>query len=260
MNSKLLEEGFKRIWEEDRGSQVNFLTTIATRVRGMKPDILFDNCVFIPNNEYMIKFFGKEIRDADFDCYYSGKCKWNNYLIFPIYDIVDNIVGLAGFQPVNKARNRDGDYEAEAYRVSSSRVLDKRYHMFTLKGILKKGIKDGYIVLTDGNFDTISLVENGINACALLSSYLSEEQIAILKLIDKVYLAVDNDSAGLKLARWFKQAIPSGRLIKFNKFKDIDDLLKSEYRDTFLAEFHENLQCEIPMDIVIRKENRHHLG
>lgn len=260
MDSKILAKGFDKIWQEDKESQINFLTTIASLVRDMKPDILFNNCIFIPNNEYMVKFFGKEIMDADYDCYYDGRCKWNNFLLFPIYDILDNIVGLSGFNPINKLKNREGDYEPESYKISSSQVLNKKYYMFSLKGILKKAVHDGYIVLTDGNFDTISLISNGINACALLSSYLSDEQISILKMIGKVYLAVDNDSAGNSLAYWFKRYLPNGRLIKFNQFKDIDDLLKSEYRDEFLAEFNKNLNCPVQMDVIFRKKNIVYLG
>lgn len=255
MFSRIMEEGFRKVWGEDRESQVNFLTTIAKDVRNMDVNILINaGGIFIPNNEYMIHFFGAKILEPRYDCYSNfGNCHWNNNIIFPVRDILDRIVAISGFNPINKLMSQqEKDVTINAYRTSNKDVFDKGLHLFANKGILKKAMEDGYIIITDGVFDMLSLGAEGFNTAALLGSSLSEEHITYLKFIDKVYLAEDNDKAGSQLGRYMKKRLPNFARIKFTNFKDVDDILKSEHRKQFLEELKEGMSSPIITDIHIK--------
>lgn len=254
MFNKIMEEGFKRVWEEDRESQINFLKTIAKDVRNMNVDILVNaGCIFIPNNEYMVHFFGPKVLDVNYDCYNSyGNCNWNNNIIFPVRDILDRIVAISGFNPINKLMSeQEKDVTINAYRTSNSNVFDKGLHLFANKGVLKKAMEEGYIIITDGVFDMLVLADAGYNSAALLGSSLTEEHITYLKFIERVYLAEDNDKAGSQLGNYMKRRLRNFARIKFNKFKDVDDILKSEYRDEFLKELNRGMKSPIQCDIHI---------
>lgn len=255
MFTKVMEAGFKRVYEEDYESQKNFISIIAEQTRKVNPEVLLNaEGIFIPNNDYMLVNFGMLLMNKDFDCYSQYEnCYWNNNVIFPIRDILDRVVGLVGYNPFNKMESQaNKDININAYRTSSSSIFDKTKHLFGVKGVLRKAIEDGYIVLTDGVFDTLALNNAGINSAALLGSSLTEEHIAYLRMIDTVYLAVDNDQAGLRLSKTLKRKHHNFNAIRFNKYKDIDDVLKSENRDKFLKKFHDNIQSGTPTDIILK--------
>lgn len=255
MFTKVMEAGFKRVYEEDFESQKNFITIIAEQTRKVSPEVLLNaDGVFIPNNEYMLANFGMALVDNTFDCYSQfDNCYWNNNVIFPIRDILDRIVGLVGYNAFNKMESQvNKDVTINAYRTSNSRVFDKGKHLFGVKGVLRKAIEDGYIVLTDGVFDTLALNHAGINSAALLGSALTEEHIAYLRFVKTVYLAMDNDQAGLRLSKTLGRKHNNFNAIRFNKYKDIDDVLKSKHRELFLKKFHENLSSGTPTNIILK--------
>lgn len=255
MLSEVLEKGFEKVYEDDMESQVNYITTIAKDVREMEPDVIFDmNGVFIPNAEYMRYYWGVKIMEPRYDCYRSiDECNWSNCLIFPIRDILDNIVGIVGFNPINKLMGKEnGEIRLNAYRHSSKSVFNKGLYFFTMKGILKRAIEEGYLIIVDGVFDSINCCGNGLLAAATLGSILSDEQKAILSFIKTIYVASDNDEAGLSLARQIKSAHKDVRVLKFNKFKDVDGVLKSEYKEEFLRNFHNERKLDIKRDMYFR--------
>lgn len=256
MFNKLVHEGIEKIYSSDLNSQKIYIDNICSLVRHMKSDIIYDlKGFFVPNDDYMKIMMGGEITMLAYDCYDSyGNCKWNNYLVFPIYNISGEIVGLTGFNPINKLKQQESEefWNLEVYKKSSKTLFDAGNYIFSKRDIFIEARKQGYIILTDGNFDTISALQEGLVAGALLGSYFSEVIIAILKFIDVVYLSVDNDEAGLNLLRQLRRFLPNVRAITQNKFKDLDDLLKSPYKDDFLDALDKNRKSKYNIDLIFR--------
>lgn len=250
---KVISNGIERIYTEGIESQNNFINTICKDVRNMKDTEIVKRAkgFFVPNHQYMINYFGEDILEPSFDCYnFDGDCNWHNHLVFPIYDIVGNVKGLVGFNPIAKLQSLEGE-GTHFYRHSSSSVLNKSLNFFSLKGTLRKALEDSYIIMIDGVFDALSLCNENLNAGSLLGSSLSNEHLAYLSFIPRVYLAMDSDSAGLKLADRLKRMHKGVCIIKFNKYKDIDEVLKSEHREEFLRKFEEHRKQPFTTDLIL---------
>lgn len=243
-----LLDGFKAVYENDIECQKEYLNIISSEIRKC-PIELFTNyqAVFIPNNEYMLQNFGEGCVLSEYTS--DRRCIWNNAVIFPIYDILDTPVAVLGYFPLNKLNT---EVQLPSYKVTSSEYFDRRKYFFSPKGVMRKALEDDYVVLTDGVFDMLSLNHCGINAMALMGSYVSKEHIAYLTLLKNVYVAVDNDRAGSQLLKTLHKHLSNLTGIRFNLYKDIDDVLKSEHREKFLNHLHSEMKREIPGDIIIR--------
>lgn len=243
----VLEFGVERIYSEDFETQKHFITTICNEVRKRELNILFYmKAFYVPNDYYMINYFGPSIQSVNFDCYdYLGNCKWKYHLVVPIRDVMGSIVGFTGYNPYVDIANKnkklglelsENDYELTKmarYKESSSVVMDKSKYFICPLG-LEKAINDGYIILVDGFFDSISLANEGFNSISILGSTISEYVLFCLNLVKIVYVAHDNDSAGKKVFNLAKSKHPSVHSIVQSKCKDIDDFIKkypNEFRD-----------------------------
>lgn len=255
MFNKLMKDGIEKIYSEDMNSQRTYIENICKVVREMPSDIIYKaQGFFVPNDEYMIRYFTTSIKEPAYDCYHAtGICYWHLHLVFPVYDVANEIVGLVGFNPINKLKAKEeGQWDLPAYRHSSKTLFNKSKYLFMLKDTFRKALENGYIVLTDGVFDMLSFTQNNVISGALLGSYVSEELFAMLRLLDRVYVSIDNDEAGLKLYNQLNRSLSNVIVIKQNQFKDADDILKSKYRDKFLKEFFNNLNNPIKMDLIFR--------
>lgn len=247
----MLEAGIKRIYEEDFENQKHFIDVICEKVReGMNPQILFDvNAFFVPNKDYMKQFFGPEITLSNWDCYdVFGDCKWTGHLLVPIRDIDGKVRGFSGYNPAvtleKKNDNSDRVFEKMSkYKESAKTLLDKSRFFLCPLGF-KKAMEDGYIILVDGFFDSLSVAGVGYNSMALLGSSLTDEIKFCLSFIDRIYVAYDNDLAGDKLYKTIKRSFPNCFYIKQSKCKDIDEFSKK-----YPSEFIEGLS-QINSDLV----------
>lgn len=253
----IIKEGIDRIYENDYPATEHRIKAVA-KFRNMDYHIMLEaKAFFVPNDEYMKIFFGELITMPEFDCYDSSEeiCYWLGYLVFPIYDALDDIVGLVGFNPINKEKTKDPEFwSLSYYRHSSKKLMDRKKFLFGMKGLYLRALEEGYIILTDGVFDTINGAAHGLVTGALLGSYFGLELIAILKFIPIVYLAVDDDNAGLQLLERLREYLPNIRAIRHNIGKDLDDILKSEYCEDFLKEFRKNKDLKIPTDLIYRRK------
>lgn len=249
-----MEEGFKKVLEEDWETQEHCIREIATSMRKVDPSVIHKmGGVWIPNNDYMRIYWGPKIMDPSFDCYTYEECNWANNIIFPIRNVLGDIVGLVGYNPINKLLSEDEEnFHLRVYRNTNRRYMDKGKYIFCRKGVIKEAIEQGYLIITDGLFDTASANNEDLLAGALLGSTLTDEYKVILSFIKTIYLAEDNDKAGKNLAWKLKGAHPDVRRLKFNKFKDLDDVLKSEYKEEFKRIFLADLKCPINKDLRFR--------
>lgn len=274
----ILEAGLEKIYSECFDEQEHFINTICENVRGRKLDILFDlKAFYVPNDDFMLNHFGPSITSNNFDCYdYLGACKWKYHLVLPIRDVMGNVVGFSGYNPyVGLAKNEKKNEETSSepsisdsnvfnepskeekinittmsrYKESSAVVMDKSKYFICPLG-LRKAIDDGYIILVDGFFDSISLAQEGYNSMSILGSRMSEYVRFCLSLVKVVYVAYDNDGAGKKLYNSTKQVHNNVHSIVQSKCKDIDSFIK-EYPSEF-REGMKQINTRIPMSFMLK--------
>lgn len=236
--SALAQSGIDRIYEEDLESQKHFMHTICKTIR--KRDeiapLLEGRCFFVPNASYIRKMFGEESMDAVYNLYnWEGVCLWENYLIFPIWNVVGQVVGFCGFDPITKAKTLDGEkLPTPKYKLSSSTVFNRSKYLYYLPGVYDKCVEEGYAIVSDGMFDTNYFHHEGFNSIGLLGSLLTEELLFQLRFIDTLFVAMDNDEAGWELYKKLKSCHPKVKYIRQNIGKDGDDVLKSEFREQYV--------------------------
>lgn len=210
---------------------------VIAEVRNASYDNLshFD-AIFVPNNDYL-KNFDSTVMDVSAGMYNEdGFCIWNNQLMLPIYDVHDDVRGFAAFDPFVYADVHSNAGGGNYYTYSSSSVMSKKRFMLGTKGIFKKAYEDGYLCITDGVFDTISLDSIGVNSAALMGSSLTPEILFQLRFIKNVILVQDNDDAGLQLANKLLKVHHGATVFKQRYSKDFDGALNSDNRDEVISE------------------------
>lgn len=230
--------GVARVWADDRASQENF-AKIVSEVRNSKGiDFEKVNAFFIPNDEYLVKYFPPDVRSSEYGFYNdNGECFWNNCMVMPIYDVADNVRSVAGFNPFRYVQAKEtGDKSLNYYLYAPNRTFKKGSFLFYTEGTYRHALEERYLFVVDGVFDAYALANEGFNAAALMGSSLTPEIIALLRFVKRVFLVADNDEAGMKLAIALRRVHPGVVLVKQKFTKDIDELLKSDRHDeTVLA-------------------------
>ena len=150
-------------------------------------------------------------------------------LMFPVIDVRGNVVGFSG-------RTLVGD-DRKYLNTRETPVFNKSRVLFGLN--LAKKTKTGYILLTEGNIDVVSLHQAGFDsAVASLGTSLTPDQARLIsRYVKEVIIAYDNDGAGQKAA---KRAIEilrpldlGVRVLQMEGAKDPDEFIKAKGRDAF---------------------------
>jgi DNA primase len=125
----------------------------------------------------------------------DGLVDWfHGRLVFPIFSLSGKVVGFTG---------RVLDDSEPKYLNSPEGVLfrkgDNLYGGFQAKGYIRETVP----VLVEGNFDLLSLVDNGLNhVVAPLGTALTPTQAALLRRYNaRTTVCFDGDAAGRKAAR-----------------------------------------------------------
>lgn len=79
----------------------------------------------------------------------------------------------------------------EHYKI----VDDPSYHIYNIQNAIQN---TDYVIVTEGVFDAESLIQQGYNTIATLTASIPVATKHILTIFDKIILAYDNDSAGVK--------------------------------------------------------------
>ena len=152
--------------------------------------------------------------------------RFRDSVLFPIRDVYGTLVAVSSRSPSNK--------------IYIHTTYPKRKHFYGLNITFKEILKTGKAYVVEGNFDLLTLYQNGIkNVVAMLGSTLSAEQLALLtRFADTVVLAADGDEAGKVCANKFKSMarMTSAQLHVLNlppKF-DPDLFVKQEGPEAFL--------------------------
>lgn len=114
--------------------------------------------------------------------------RFNNRLVFPIFNLEKNVVAISG-------RALDNETKPKYTATPNSSYYKKGLFLYGLKDV----VKGAPITLVEGNLDYIRLHSLGVNALAQLGSALTKMQCLLLKsLTNEVVLMYDGDEAGRK--------------------------------------------------------------
>ena len=118
--------------------------------------------------------------------------RFKNRLMFPIYDLRDNVAGFGG--------RVLGDGEPKYLNSPESEVFSKRRLLYGLNWAKQSVRKADRILIVEGYFDAIRLMLAGVDeVVAPLGTALTEAQAAIIRKYTKnVFLLYDSDTAGQK--------------------------------------------------------------
>ena len=154
---------------------------------------------------------------------------FRNRLMFPVIDVRGNVIGFSG--------RILGDGEPKYMNSPESVVFNKSRNLFALN--LAKKSKSGYIILSEGNIDVVSLHQAGFDsAVASLGTSLTPEQARLLsRYTGEVIIAYDNDGAGMKASQRainiLERLDMKVRVLRLTGAKDPDEFIKTRGADAF---------------------------
>ena len=197
---------------------------------------------FAPDSFYALTDAMHEKGYADFELIDAGLCNANksgkgvhdvfrNRLMFPVIDVRGNVIGFSG--------RILGDGEPKYLNSRETPVFNKSRNLFALN--LAKKSKNGYILLTEGNIDVVSLHQAGFDsAVASLGTSLTPEQARLIsRYSSEVVIAYDNDGAGQKASQRAIGILENldlkVKVLQMTGAKDPDEFIKARGPDAFRA-------------------------
>lgn len=162
--------------------------------------------------------------------------RFRNRLMFPLTNVVGEIVGFAG--------RAMGDDMPKYLNTPETVTFDKGRMLYNLDRA-KKNIEDGALILVEGYMDVLGLTRAGIkNAVASMGTALTPQQVDILRRYGKrIYLAYDSDIAGDAAAmRGINMLIDHEfdiRVVTLPQGQDPDDLVRESGAEAFRERMRE---------------------
>ena len=159
----------------------------------------------------------------------GGYDTFRNRLMFPVIDVRGSVIGFSG--------RILGDGEPKYLNSPETAVFSKSHNLFALN--LAKKSKSGYIILTEGNIDVVSLHQAGFDsAVASLGTSLTAEQARLIsRYVSEVVLCYDSDEAGKKAAARgitiLEKLDLKVRVLTLPGAKDPDEFIKKNGADAF---------------------------
>ena len=177
---------------------------------------------------------------------------FRNRLMFPVIDVRGSVIGFSG--------RILGDGEPKYLNSRETPVFNKSRNLFALN--LAKKSKNGYIILSEGNIDVVSLHQAGFDsAVASLGTSLTPEQARLIsRYTSEVIIAYDNDGAGQKAAQRAIGILENldlkVRVLRMSGAKDPDEFIKLKGPEAFanLLSGAEN-HVEYRLDSVFNKHD-----
>lgn len=191
---------------------------------------------FAPSNrENIIKYLA-DVNEGVFTNslgikYPNGNDFFKSRLIIPIFDDLNRCVGFSGRTLVNE--------EIKYLNSREDEIFQKRNILYNLNNAKKYSTDELYIV--EGFFDVIALAKSGRNnAVALMGTSFTKEHISLIKKykFKSLTFILDQDDAGqdatIKAANALvKSGITNIKVINFENYKDVDELISNEEEITF---------------------------
>lgn len=148
---------------------------------------------------------------------YSDKGEFilKDRFIFPVKDMLGNIIALIGWLPDEKK-----------YITTPSKLFSKKCLLFGLEQLKRTGIGKNYF-LVEGIFDCISVRSLGLNCVALMGITATQYTEVLYSLFRRLVAIPDNDKEGRKVVQEDKWHLPnnSSYFRWSGKLKDVDDII-----------------------------------
>jgi len=174
---------------------------------------------------------------------------WNR-IIFPIFDVHNNIIGFGG--------RVLGEGMPKYLNSKESTIYNKRKHLYGLN--FARTSKRNYMLVVEGYMDVISLHQEGFdNAIATLGTSFTTEQAMLLKrYTTDIILCYDSDKAGVGAAvraiPIFKRNGINVKVLQIPGYKDPDEYIKAKGKEDF-EELIKNAQPHVMFEVdVLRKQ------
>jgi DNA primase len=229
-------EFFKQQLSQSKG-ETDYLTK-----RGLSPEIIQKyNVGYSPNNNDLLTVLKNHgFSDSDIKSAGMGVLSEKGYLysrfreriMFPISDHLGRIVGFSGrVLPANQS-------PAKYINSEETLIFNKRSVLYGLDQAKKHVNKAGFIIVTEGFFDALMIIDNGFpNTIASMGTALTENHIRLLSRMTKsIILAFDNDGAGQKAAQKAISLIaPFNMDVRVLRYKENDpaDFLVTHGKESF---------------------------
>lgn len=128
----------------------------------------------------LINIFGIDIYDS-----------FKNRIMIPITNLQNEVVGFTG-------RIFNNENEAKYINTKETVIFKKSDILFNYYNAKKYIRETNKLIIVEGNMDAIKMSSSGIkNVVALMGTFLSKEQIKIIKKLNcEIVLLLDNDEAG----------------------------------------------------------------
>lgn len=219
----------EQAYTDDLQSQQHYLSLVADMRKIPVDYLLSRGALFIPNNEYIHHYLGAEADAWGPGLYEADFCPWTLFVVLPIQDLVEDTVGLVGWDVQNKYKAMEEGLEGlPMYKVSSKLTFRRENYFLSDIGVLRQQFEHRAIFIVDGVFDSVTLNWRGLPAISLLGSNVSPNILYFLRWYKEVYVIRDNDDAGTKLYNRLRRALPSVHQVLQNKCKDIEEALRPD--------------------------------
>ena len=155
--------------------------------------------------------------------------KFWNRVMFPIMDVNNWVIGFGG--------RVMGDAKPKYLNSPETKVFDKSRNLYGLN--IARTSRTPYLIICEGYMDVIAMHQAGFNnAVASLGTALTSGHASLMSRYTKeVLLTYDSDEAGQKAALRgipiLKAAGIRPRVVNLTPYKDPDEFIKAEGRETF---------------------------
>lgn len=229
--------------ERARKEQIGWVKEASEKYREIPSEELVKRqFLYVPNDIYMLHFFGGEIAEYKYGVYRNEQCSLYKRLIFPIRGFNNEVAAIGGWA-------NDSQWK---YVYSPDTLWDKSKYFYVHQDDFKQALEDDYLIIVDGIFDAINLNRLGLHAVSLMGSNLSGWHEKYLKFFKYIVVIPDNDNAGVFLVNKLLKLRKDTIIIWQGKYKDIDDYIKSTSADE-LKDIFSNLElAQIKHKIIIK--------
>lgn len=217
---RIFDDGYKRIFSEEdaRKIQIACVTEAANSIRKMPADELIKRqFLYIPNDVYMLHYFGSEIAEYKYGVYREDRCNFYKRLLFPVMGFNGQVAGLGGWA-------NDSEWK---YVYSPDTLWDKSRYFYISPEDFRCALEDDYLIIVDGIFDSINLNRLNLHAASLMGSSFSNWHRQYIRMFKYIIVIPDNDNAGVHLVKSIQKCRRDAIVLWQGKYKDIDDYIKS---------------------------------
>ncbi|MGD9898216.1 MAG: DNA primase [Calditrichaceae bacterium] len=153
--------------------------------------------------------------------------KFRHRIMFPFYNLSGKIIGFGG-------RKLKEEQQPKYLNSPESPIYKKSELLYGLHQAINSIRQNGFVILVEGYFDLLRLVDSGIkNVVASSGTALAPQQAKLIRrYCREVYIAYDGDDAGVKAA------IRNANIIETEDLNSyIIPLPKSDDPDTFILKY-----------------------